>query len=145
MRGSPRSTERSLAGVNDRLGLVAELKGEKAARGVAFVDPEQERRVVDALVRANAGPLSDEGVRELVDVGARAHEARARADLATSYSSSSSTPAAKSSGVTVSRKARNSTGSTSPSADTRRMRSSFAASSSLSNSIPDSSITSSAA
>jgi chorismate mutase len=55
-----------LAGVNDRLALVAALKDEKEARGLPFVDPEQERRVVDALVQANAGPLSDQGVRELV-------------------------------------------------------------------------------
>jgi chorismate mutase len=56
-----------LAGVNARLALVATLRNEKTARGVPFVDPEQERRVADALVLANEGPLSEEGVRELVE------------------------------------------------------------------------------
>jgi chorismate mutase len=57
---------RLLAAVNDRLRLVQELVGEKEARGVAFVDPEQERRLTDALVDANTGPLSEPAVRELV-------------------------------------------------------------------------------
>ena len=56
-----------LAGVNDRVTLVAALRAEKAAKGLPFLDPEQERRVIDALIQANSGPLSDEGVRELVD------------------------------------------------------------------------------
>ena len=55
-----------VAGANTRLRLVAELAREKAARGIDFVDPEQERRLTDALVEANIGPLSEAGVRELV-------------------------------------------------------------------------------
>ena len=50
---------------NRRLELVAELRRYKASRGIAFVDPEQERRLVDGLVEANRGPVSSEGLREL--------------------------------------------------------------------------------
>jgi 3-deoxy-7-phosphoheptulonate synthase/chorismate mutase len=57
---------RLLAAVNDRLALVDELRREKDARGIAFVDPDQEQRLTGALVAANRGPLSEEGVRELV-------------------------------------------------------------------------------
>jgi chorismate mutase len=56
-----------LDALNDRLRLVAELRAEKIERGLAFVDPEQERRVAEALVAANGGPLSEAGVRELVE------------------------------------------------------------------------------
>jgi chorismate mutase len=51
--------------VNRRLELVAELKRYKESRAIDFVDPRQEQRILDEVVRANAGPLSDEGVREL--------------------------------------------------------------------------------
>jgi chorismate mutase len=54
-----------LGAVNERIQLVAELKRHKDTRGVDFVDPEQEERVVLALERANAGPLSNDGVRQL--------------------------------------------------------------------------------
>jgi chorismate mutase len=56
-----------LDALNERVALVAELRAEKDARGLDFVDPEQERRVVEALVGANGGPLSEAGVRELVE------------------------------------------------------------------------------
>lgn len=56
-----------LASVNERLALVAALRDEKAARNVPFVDPDQECRVVDALLQANDGPLTDGGVRELAE------------------------------------------------------------------------------
>jgi chorismate mutase len=51
--------------INRRLALVAELKRYKESRAIEFVDPQQEQRIVDEVVRANPGPLSDEGVREL--------------------------------------------------------------------------------
>jgi chorismate mutase len=54
-----------LGAVNERIQLVAELKRHKDTRGVDFVDPEQEERVLLALERANAGPLSNDGVRQL--------------------------------------------------------------------------------
>ena len=56
-----------LATLNERLELVAELRREKDRLGLPFLDPEQERRVVEALLAANAGPCTEEGVRELVD------------------------------------------------------------------------------
>ena len=54
-----------LDAVNARLRLVAELKRYKAETGLAFVDPEQERRLLDRLAAENDGPLSEEGVRRL--------------------------------------------------------------------------------
>jgi chorismate mutase len=56
----------ALEAVNRRLELVAELKRYKESRGIAFVDPERERTMLEELARANGGPLSDEGVRELL-------------------------------------------------------------------------------
>ena len=56
-----------LAAVNDRVRLVAELKRYKERLGVAFADPEQERRLLARLAEANRGPLSDAGVRELFE------------------------------------------------------------------------------
>jgi chorismate mutase len=59
-------TDRSiLAAFNSRLDLVARIKSRKAELGLGFVDPNQERRLLDALSAANSGPLSDEGLREL--------------------------------------------------------------------------------
>ena len=50
-----------------RLELVDELRREKVVRDLDFVDPEQERRLTEALVASNEGTLSEEGVRELVE------------------------------------------------------------------------------
>jgi chorismate mutase len=50
-----------------RLELVELLRREKEARQLDFVDPEQERRLTEALVAGNEGALSAEGVRELVE------------------------------------------------------------------------------
>jgi chorismate mutase len=54
-----------LSAVNARLRLVAELKRYKEEAGIPFVDPEQERRLLERLAAANTGPLSEEGLREL--------------------------------------------------------------------------------
>jgi chorismate mutase len=54
-----------LAAFNSRLELVAELKRYKDEHDLAFVDPEREAQLLDDLVQANDGPLSDEGVRRL--------------------------------------------------------------------------------
>jgi 3-deoxy-7-phosphoheptulonate synthase / chorismate mutase len=51
--------------VNKRLRLVARLKEYKASRGFEFVDPDREDWMVNYLVRANGGPLSDQGLREI--------------------------------------------------------------------------------
>ncbi len=53
--------------VNRRLKLVARLKEYKASRGFDFVDPEREEWMVRYLSRVNRGPLSDEGLREIVE------------------------------------------------------------------------------
>ena len=55
-----------VASVNRRIELVAELKRFKEARGVAFVDPEQERRLLAELAQTNPGPLSEAGLVEVV-------------------------------------------------------------------------------
>jgi chorismate mutase len=54
-----------LDAVNARLKLVAELKRHKEQQGIDFVDPDQEEHLVVALERANAGPLSRDGLRRL--------------------------------------------------------------------------------
>jgi chorismate mutase len=54
-----------LAAMNERLTLVTQVKAYKESRGVDFHDPEQEERLLRALADANAGPLSNEGLREL--------------------------------------------------------------------------------
>ncbi|MDQ2984649.1 MAG: chorismate mutase [Actinomycetota bacterium] len=59
-------TDRTLVeAINARLELVARLKEYKESRGISFVDPEREEWMVQYLSRANRGPLSDEGLREL--------------------------------------------------------------------------------
>ena len=50
-------------GVNRRLELVAELKRYKDEHGLAFVDPDRERSMVESRVEENDGPLSDDGLR----------------------------------------------------------------------------------
>jgi chorismate mutase len=51
--------------VNTRLKLVARLKEYKESRGISFVDPEREEWMVQYLTRANRGPLSSDGLREI--------------------------------------------------------------------------------
>ena len=52
-----------LAAVNDRLKLVARLKGHKDAHGIDFVDPQREAWMLEHQASQNEGPLSDEGLR----------------------------------------------------------------------------------
>ncbi len=52
--------------VNRRLDLVDQIKQRKAELGVEFIDPEREAWLLDHLRDANNGPLSDEGLRELL-------------------------------------------------------------------------------
>ena len=51
--------------INTRLRLVASLKEYKESRGIEFVDPEREEWILRDLARANRGPLSAEGLREI--------------------------------------------------------------------------------
>ena len=60
-------TDRAIVeAINTRLKLVARLKAYKASRGIGFVDPEREEWMLQYLSRANRGPLSAEGLREIV-------------------------------------------------------------------------------
>lgn len=52
--------------VNERIELVARLKDYKRESGLPFVDPERERELLAELERLNGGPLTSEGLRELV-------------------------------------------------------------------------------
>jgi chorismate mutase/prephenate dehydratase len=61
-------TDRSIVdAMNARLRLVARLKRYKESRGIGFVDPEREEWMLQYLQRANRGPMSKEGLKELFD------------------------------------------------------------------------------
>jgi chorismate mutase/prephenate dehydratase len=51
--------------LNARLKLVAQLKRVKEERGIGFLDPAREEWMLQYLTRANRGPLSPEGLREI--------------------------------------------------------------------------------
>ena len=53
--------------INTRLKLVARLKSYKESRGMSFVDPEREEWMLQYLARANRGPLSADGLREIFE------------------------------------------------------------------------------
>ena len=55
-----------VAGINRRIELVRELHEQKLAAGVPLRDPGREESMVLALQAANTGPLSSDGVTELV-------------------------------------------------------------------------------
>ena len=54
-----------LEAINRRLKLVARLKEYKTSRGFEFVDLAREDWMVSYLARANRGPLSSEGLRDI--------------------------------------------------------------------------------
>lgn len=54
-----------LEAINRRIKLVKSLKDYKESHGLSFYDPAQEDWVVTYLSRANRGPLSNEGLREI--------------------------------------------------------------------------------
>jgi chorismate mutase len=54
-----------LDALNKRLTLVKSLKDYKDSQGLSFYDPAREDWVVTYLCRANRGPLSNEGLREI--------------------------------------------------------------------------------
>jgi chorismate mutase len=61
-------TDRSIVdAVNARLRLVARLKRYKESRGLDFVDPEREEWMLQYLQRANRGPLSAAGLKQLFE------------------------------------------------------------------------------
>ena len=51
--------------INARLKLVARLKRVKEERGIGFLDPAREEWMLQYLSRANRGPLSPDGLREI--------------------------------------------------------------------------------
>ena len=51
--------------LNARLALVAQLKRVKEEIGVDFLDPAREEWLLQHLARANRGPLSEDGLREV--------------------------------------------------------------------------------
>ena len=67
LRGEISDLDRSIVdAVNARLQLVSQLRTYKASKGIPFVDPERERELREELASANSGPLSPEGLYELV-------------------------------------------------------------------------------
>ena len=59
--------DRAIVGaVNERLRLVTELWRLKDELGTDRLDPDRERRLREELAAANAGPLSSEGLDDLV-------------------------------------------------------------------------------
>ena len=54
--------------LNKRVKLVKTLKDYKEAQGLSFYDAAQEDWVITYLCRANPGPLSNEGLREIYGV-----------------------------------------------------------------------------
>jgi len=54
-----------LEAINKRIKLVKTLKDYKESHGFSFYDPAQEDWVVTYLCRANRGPISNEGLREI--------------------------------------------------------------------------------
>jgi len=57
--------ERLVELINQRIGLVAGLHAHKREQGYSTVDPDRERKMLERLDAANAGPLSDAGLRQL--------------------------------------------------------------------------------
>jgi len=58
--------ERLVEAVNRRLELVLELRHVKEAHGLGFLDPAREEWLRSHLETVNRGPLSADGVRELL-------------------------------------------------------------------------------
>lgn len=57
-----------LESLNKRIKLVKSLKDYKDAQGLSFYDPAQEDWVITYLCRANRGPLSNDGLREIYEL-----------------------------------------------------------------------------
>jgi len=53
--------------INKRLKLVTQLHDYKAEHDIDFVDPDREAWMLTYVSRANKGPLSGEGLREIYD------------------------------------------------------------------------------
>jgi chorismate mutase len=53
--------------INTRLKLVARLKSYKESRGLSFVDLEREEWMIQYLSRANRGPLTETGLKQIFE------------------------------------------------------------------------------
>ena len=68
MRAQISDTDRALVEqMNKRLRLVARLKEYKDENDIDFVDPAREAWMIQDLQRANRGPLSAEGLRQIYE------------------------------------------------------------------------------
>jgi chorismate mutase len=54
--------------LNERLRLVAQIKQHKRLHDLPFLDPDREAWLLAHLARANAGPLSREGLEHFVEL-----------------------------------------------------------------------------
>jgi chorismate mutase/prephenate dehydratase len=62
------AVDRQIVGaINERLGLVEELWRLKAELGVDRLDPGREAQIRESLRTTNGGPLTDDGLDELID------------------------------------------------------------------------------
>jgi chorismate mutase len=52
--------------INRRLETVEQLRVHKEQHGLPFVDPDREAALMRELKSTNAGPLSDDGLHELI-------------------------------------------------------------------------------
>jgi chorismate mutase len=52
--------------INERIETVEKLRRYKVQHDLPFVDPEREAALIRELKSANAGPLSDDGLQELI-------------------------------------------------------------------------------
>jgi chorismate mutase len=57
---------RLLSTINARIKAVKALAQYKEERGISFLDPDREAWLVAYLKRVNSGPISDEGLEELM-------------------------------------------------------------------------------
>ena len=57
---------RLLSTINERIKKVEALRRHKVAQGLSFVDPDREAALVAYLKRVNRGPISDDGLEELL-------------------------------------------------------------------------------
>jgi chorismate mutase len=57
---------RLVSTINARIKAVSALAEYKKERGLAFLDPEREAWLVAYLKRVNGGPISNEGLEELL-------------------------------------------------------------------------------
>ncbi len=53
--------------LNKRIKLVSQLRAYKLKHGIDFLDPDREQWMLTFVARANKGPLSADGLREIYE------------------------------------------------------------------------------